>query len=226
MKPTARPYAVVMTLFEMLIATRNEGKIAELSDVFAKLPVRLRFLHEFKNICDVAEVGGTYEENATLKATSYAHQTGITALADDSGLEVAALGGRPGVLSARFGGELLTNEQRTKALLSSVERTRSTSRSARFVCCMVLYGTPFSQVQGLSYPRVLGVTEGVCEGFLAHEPSGSKGFGFDPIFIPDGYAQPFAELDQRIKRRISHRALAAEKMRQQLALYLDQLDRK
>ena len=207
-----------MTLFDLLIATRNEGKIAELSDILAPLPVRLRFLCEFKNISEVAEVGGSYQENATQKAVSYARQTGITALADDSGLEVVALGGAPGVLSARFGGIELTDKERTQALLASLEKTELTSRAARFVCCMVLFGMPPSQVYGVSSPEVLGVTQGVCEGSLAYEPTGTGGFGFDPIFLPNGYNLPFAGLDQTIKRRISHRALAAEKMRQKLDL--------
>lgn len=207
-----------MTLFDLLIATRNEGKIAELSEVLAPLPVRLRFLREFRNISEVAEVGSTYQENATLKAISYARQTGITALADDSGLEVAALEGGPGVLSARFGGDDLTDIERTQALLASLKKKSLTSRTARFVCCMVLYGIPPPQIQGPSSPAVLGVTQGICEGSLAHEPTGTDGFGFDPIFIPNGYTLPFAELDQTIERRISHRALAAEKMRQQLDL--------
>jgi XTP/dITP diphosphohydrolase len=207
-----------MTLFDLLIATRNEGKIAELSEILAPLPLRLRFLHEFRDISEVAEVGATYQENATLKAVSYARQTGITALADDSGLEVVALGGAPGVLSARFGGTGLTDTERTQALLAYVEKMELTSRTARFVCCMVLYGIPPSHVQAVSSPEVLGVTQGICEGSLAHEPTGTDGFGFDPIFIPNGYTLPFAELDQTIKRRISHRALAAEKVRQKLDL--------
>ncbi|HBB88920.1 MAG TPA: non-canonical purine NTP pyrophosphatase [Blastocatellia bacterium] len=209
-----------MTQSELLIATRNEGKIAELREAFATLPVALRFLNEFKNISEVAEVGETYEENATLKAMSYARQTGITALADDSGLEVAALRGGPGVLSARFGGDHLTDTERTRTLLSSLDQSGSTSRIARFVCCMVVYGWPSSQQAELSTAKVLAVTQGVCEGAIAHDPTGTDGFGFDPIFIPTGYAVSFAALDQAIKRRISHRARAAEKMRQQLDLFL------
>jgi XTP/dITP diphosphohydrolase len=205
---------------ELLIATRNEGKIAELSEFLATLPIKLRFLKEFRNIAEVAEVGETYQSNATLKAISYAAQTGITALADDSGLELAALQGGPGVLSARFGGGRLTDLERTRALLTSLARMGPISRTARFVCCMVLYGSLASHERDASAPRVLAVTQGVCEGSLAHEPGGAEGFGFDPIFIPNGYTVPFAKLDQVIKRRISHRALAAEKMREQLDRYL------
>jgi XTP/dITP diphosphohydrolase len=209
-----------MAQFELLLATRNEGKIAELRKAFATLPVALRFLQEFRNISEVAEDGETYQENATLKAMSYAGQTGITALADDSGLEVDALHGEPGVLSARFGGDHLTDIERTRALLASLHKIGPTSRTARFICCMVLCGSRPSQQAALSAPQVLAVTQGICEGSLANEPSGTEGFGFDPIFIPTGYAVPFAALDQVIKRKISHRARAAEMMRQQLELYL------
>lgn len=209
-----------MTQIELLIATRNEGKIAELREAFATLPVALRFLNEFENISEVAEVGETYQENATLKAMGYARQTGMTALADDSGLEVAALQGGPGVLSARFGGDHLTDIERTRELLASLDQTGSTSRTARFVCCMVLYGSLSPHQGELSAPEVLAVTQGVCEGSLDLDPTGTDGFGFDPIFIPNGYTVPFAALDQAIKRRISHRARAAETMRQQLDLFL------
>lgn len=209
-----------MAPFELLIATRNEGKIAELREAFTSVPVALRLLGEFRNISEVEEVGETHQENAILKAMSYSRQTGITALADDSGLEVDALNGGPGLLSARFGGDNLSDRERTEALLASLQKIGPTTRTARFNCCMVLYGAlPLAETE-LSALRVLAVTEGICEGSLALEPSGSEGFGFDPIFIPDGYDVPFAALDQVIKRKISHRARAAERMRQKLELYL------
>ncbi len=209
-----------MAPFELLIATRNEGKIAELREAFASVPVALRLLREFRNISEVEEVGETYRGNATLKAISYSRQTGITALADDSGLEVDALHGGPGVLSARFGGDNLSERERTEALLASLQNIGPTTRTARFNCCMVLYGAlPLAETE-LSAPRVLAVTEGICEGSLALEPSGSEGFGFDPIFIPNGYDLPFAALDQVIKRKVSHRFRAAQRMRQKLELYL------
>jgi XTP/dITP diphosphohydrolase len=222
MKVSAGREAVGMTQLELLIATRNEGKIAELSETLETLPVVLRFLRDFENISKIAEVGNTYVENATLKAIGYARQTGITALADDSGLEVDALDGKPGVLSAELGGDHLTDVERTRVLLAWLDRIRPTSRRARFVCCMVLYGSPPPRKAESSVPRVLAVTRGACEGSLAYEPTGSDGFGFDPIFIPNGYTIPFASLGQAIKRRISHRARAAEAMRQQLEVLFNQ----
>ena len=205
-----------MGQFELLIATRNEGKVNELREAFAGLPATLRFLPEFTNISEVAEIGKTYEENATLKAAGYYDQIGIIALADDSGLEVDALSGGPGVLSAHFGGDHLSDVERTRALLTVLDGVAAPARTARFVSCMVLYGTLPGKPRELLQPQVLAITHGVCEGSLVNEPMGSNGFGFDPIFIPDGYHTPFAALDQVVKRKISHRARAAELMRQQL----------
>ena len=202
--------------YELLVATRNMGKIEELRDALASLPVTLRLLNEFGNISEVPEVGATYEENATLKAIGYSRQTGIASLADDSGLEVDELQGGPGVLSARFGGSNLSDAERTKALLATLKDVKPSRRTARFVCYMVLVGAPPSSQRGLSEQRVLAVTRGICKGSLAMEPKGAAGFGFDPIFIPDGYYLSFASLDPDIKRKISHRARAAGLMRQQL----------
>ncbi|HEX3281149.1 MAG TPA: non-canonical purine NTP pyrophosphatase [Pyrinomonadaceae bacterium] len=211
-----------MTKVELLIATRNEGKVDELRETFEPLPVALRFLSDFQNISEVAEVGNTYLENATLKASGYARQTALTALADDSGLEVEALGGRPSVLSARLGGDHLTDIERTRLLLALLDQSGIASRKAQFVCYMVLYGSLGARKAELSAPRVLAVTQGICEGSLAYEPIGKDGFGFDPIFIPNGYTVPFAVLDQAVKRRISHRARAAQAMRGQVNLLLHQ----
>ena len=209
-----------MPRFELLIATRNAGKIEELRDSFSTLPLALRLLHEFTNISEVAEVGKTYQENATVKAAGYSRQTGIAALADDSGLEVDALKGGPGVLSARYGGNHLSDIERTQALLAALHDVGPSHRTARFVCCMVLHGSlPFLPAE-LSGAKVLAVTQGVCEGSLAMEPRGTEGFGFDPIFVPLAYELPFAALDRAIKRKISHRALAANLMQQQLERYL------
>lgn len=211
-----------MIRFELLIATRNARKIEELRQSFAKLPLSLRLLREFRNVSEVVEFGATYQENAMLKAVSYASQTGIPALADDSGLEVDALRGDPGVLSARFGGPGLSDAERTRALLAALRDVGPTQRTARFVCCMVLSGSlPFKPIAS-SAPKIMAVTEGVCEGSLAIEPIGTEGFGFDPIFIPNGYNVPFAALDPAIKRKISHRARAADLMKRQLTTILGQ----
>ena len=196
--------------FELLIGTRNRGKIAELIDAFSDLPATFRLLDEFPNIADVQEIGVTYEENATLKASGYALQTGIPTLADDSGLEVDALGGQPGVLSARFGGDEISDAERIEVLLKLLSNVESGRRTARFVCCMVLFG----RVAGES--KVIAVSRGVCDGSIATASVGSHGFGFDPVFVPHGYQFSFAALDGAVKARISHRAKAARQMRQAL----------
>ena len=215
---TIEVHATKSVPFEILLATSNNGKIAELVDVFSALPVTLRLLKEFGNVVDVSEVGTTYEQNAALKARGYFFQTGVPALADDSGLEVDALDGKPGVFSARFGRAAFSNVERNDVLLKQLAQVNSPLRTARFVCCMVLFGTPPGNLN--ASPDVLAVSRGVCEGRIANKPSGNGGFGFDPIFVPNGYDASFATLQPAIKGRISHRALAGEQMRKLLEIKL------
>ena len=194
---------------EILIATSNAGKISEIREGLSSLPIKLRRLDEFPAISAVEEIGRTYEENATLKALSYVKQTGLWALADDSGLEVGALNGQPGVLSARFGGSSLSDRERTEELLEQLADVAYSKRTARFVCTMVLA----TKRSAGSNPQVLNISTGICPGTLTKEPRGANGFGFDPIFLPSGYKQTFAELPLGVKNKISHRAQALEAMR-------------
>jgi XTP/dITP diphosphohydrolase len=196
---------------EILIATRNPGKIREIQLALRSLPLKFRLLDEFADVSVVDEIGQTYQENAVLKAVGYARQTGVVALADDSGLEVAALGGRPGVFSARFGGEDLSDLQRTEKLLSELFLYSASERAGRFVCSMALAG--WSTAEKTDSPRLLTATEGVCEGFIATRVRGENGFGYDPVFMPRGYGETFAELPNAIKSKISHRAQALAAMR-------------
>ena len=191
---------------EILIATHNKGKIREVQQGLHSLPVKLRYLNEFSQVTPVDEVGRTYEENAVLKSLGYAKQTGLCALADDSGLEVDALGGGPGVHSARFGGESLSDHDRIQKLLLELSEQAGTKRSARFVCCMALAGWQRTAVDG--EPRLLTLIEAKCEGSIAPKAQGVHGFGFDPVFVPEGYLATFAELPTEVKARISHRAQA------------------
>lgn len=188
---------------ELLIATNNSGKIIELKDLLGDLPVRLHGLNEFPEIAEVEETGATFAENAALKAGIYAAQTGLWSLADDSGLEVAALGGAPGVFSARYGGENSTDDERVNKLLGELEQFENGERSARFVCAMTLA----DESGAIKYQ-----TEGICTGKIAPAARGKRGFGYDPIFIPSGFQQTFGELSGEIKRKISHRALAIGKI--------------
>jgi XTP/dITP diphosphohydrolase len=184
---------------ELLIATSNQGKMAELRSLLEPLSLRLRNLAEFREVAEVAETGTSFTENAILKARGYAMQTELWTLADDSGLEVDALDGAPGVYSARYGGEGLPDADRTQRLLETLSQTGSADRHARFVC-----------VIAIADPRgeVSNVSTGICEGRIAFAPRGTNGFGYDPIFVPEGYEQSFGELTTKIKEKISHRACA------------------
>lgn len=189
---------------QILIATRNEGKVKELQILLADAPLRLRSLNEFENIIQPAETGETFAENAAIKARSYALQTGLCALADDSGLEVEALNGAPGVYSARYGGGHATDyQQKINFLLQEIQKTESQNRRARFLCAIA-----FSDEFG----KIRQICEGVCNGSIALTSQGQNGFGYDPIFIPDGFDRTFGELSANIKQQISHRQRAIEKI--------------
>jgi XTP/dITP diphosphohydrolase len=184
---------------ELLIATHNVGKLIEFRSLISDLPVRLLSLSEFPETTEVEETGETFAENAALKARVYATQTHRLTLADDSGLEVDALGGAPGVFSARYAGEGASDAQRNARLLSDLDRAADQTRRARFVCSIAIADAG---------ARVLNISTGICEGRIADEPHGANGFGYDPLFIPHGYAQTFGQLSQEIKQQISHRARA------------------
>lgn len=207
-------------VLELLVATRNRGKILEIREALSDLPIKLRCLEDFSSVTPVDEVGKTYRENATLKALGYSKQTGIWAVGDDSGLEVDALGGRPGVFSARFGGGGASDYDRTEKLLTMLSQFPDPERTARFVCCVALARCPQDdQHRRDAEPQVSNVAEGKCEGRIAMGPRGSNGFGFDPIFLPDGYNMTFSELPSRVKNKISHRAKALKATRD----FLEQL---
>jgi len=183
----------------LLIATYNLGKVAELKDLFGKTPVELRHLGDFDNIIEAAETGSSFAENAQIKARSYALQTHIMALADDSGLEVEALDGRPGVFSARYGGEETSFSEKIAILLDELGSAHDVHRRAQFSCAIAI-----ADPSG----KILRTVVGKCTGRIACEPRGNGGFGYDPIFVPDGYNQTFGELAAGIKQKISHRAVA------------------
>jgi XTP/dITP diphosphohydrolase len=191
------------TTLDLLIATANSGKAAEIRAVLGDLPIRCHSLDEFPEIKPVAETGSTYEENAVLKARGYARQTGLWALADDSGLEVKALNGAPGVYSARYAGEGATDADRIEFLLRRLECVASANRNARFVCVAALADSASSLVN---------VEYGECAGQIINQPRGADGFGYDPIFIPQTFDKTFAELSLAIKNAISHRARALQSM--------------
>lgn len=187
------------SLCSLLIGTRNEGKLREFGQLLGDLPFRFLSLRDFPEVERVPETGTTFVENASLKATSYANQTGMLTLAEDSGLEAAALGGGPGVLSARYAGSMASDAKRIEKLLAELHGLDLWKRTARFVSAVAI-----ASAGG----KVLNISLGTCEGHIAFEPRGSGGFGYDPIFIPVGYHLTFAELGAQVKNQISHRARA------------------
>jgi XTP/dITP diphosphohydrolase len=191
-----------MTHRKLLIATYNQGKLQELRQLLGDLGFQLDDLHSFPSIEVVAETGSSFAENAALKATGYAKQTGAMTVADDSGLEVTALGGRPGVRSARYAGPGASDAERVEKLLIELSEATTTDRAAQFVSVIAL-----ADPNGV----VLNLSTGVCVGRIAEGPRGLNGFGYDPIFIPAGFDETFAELSPTIKNRISHRAQALAK---------------
>ncbi len=188
---------------KILIATGNRGKVAELREMFAQLPFDLVSLSDRKSIEEPIENGETFAKNARIKAIHYAENTGLIAIADDSGLEVAALNGAPGVYSARFAGAASPYNVKIKALLDAIDASGNVERSARFICSIAV-ASPKGDIHFEA--------DGVCNGRIAFEPAGELGFGYDPIFIPTGFDKTFGELGDSVKQQISHRARAAAKI--------------
>jgi XTP/dITP diphosphohydrolase len=183
---------------KLLIATNNAGKVRELGEALGTLDVEIVRLDDLADVPDAPEeTGTTFVDNALLKARFYLERTGIACVADDSGLEVAALDGRPGVYSARYGGAGATDADRVALLLGEMESFEGDARSARFVCALAL-------VDGAAEH----VFVGECPGHIHTVARGSNGFGYDPIFIPTGETRTFAELTSAEKASHSHRGRA------------------
>ena len=194
----------------LVIGTGNAGKLQEIRSILGSIAWQIRSLRDFSGIESPAETGSTYAENASLKAVYYASALGEWALADDSGLEVAALNGAPGLYSARYAGEGASDSDRRQLLLAELRCRAMGNRSARFVCAV-----------GIAAPdgTLRNISEGICSGRIIDEERGDRGFGYDPLFCPDGYEQTFAQLSEDVKDRISHRSRAlagARKFLQQL----------
>lgn len=192
--------------FSLLLATSNRGKVAELVALFGDVGLTLVSLSSLpgKHPSPI-EDGATFLANALIKAHAAAQRTGMVTLAEDSGLEVDALGGRPGVRSARFAKEDATDAENNAHLLAAMEEVDDDQRSARFRCTMVLVD-PWSTAEPF-------VVEGRCEGRIVRAPRGAGGFGYDPLFLVEGEGVTMAELAEHRKNEISHRARAAAAMR-------------
>jgi XTP/dITP diphosphohydrolase len=199
------------TSTRLLLATRNRGKVAEFRALLGAVPgLELVGLDDVPPLPEVLEDGDSFEANAVKKALSIARDAGLPVLADDSGLEVDALGGAPGVFSARFAGPGATDADNNRKLLDLLQDVPRARRTARFRCVLAL-AEPADFPPGAALVRL---ERGVCEGRILSAPAGSHGFGYDPVFLPDGHARSMAELSAREKNRISHRALAAARMRE------------
>jgi len=181
------------------LATRNRDKCAELAALLGDLGIRLRTLADFPEVPDIVEDGETCEANAVKKARAVARHTGLPAIADDTGLQVDALGGRPGVHAARYAGETASYEDNWRKLLRELEGVPREQRRARFITVAAVARPSAEKVE---------VVEGVLEGLIAEAPVGTEGFGYDPVFYVPELGKTLAQLTSDEKNRISHRARA------------------
>jgi len=200
-------------VIEILFATRNAHKTAEIQSILGS-QFQVNDLAEHPEIPHVAETGRTFEDNAILKAVTVSKHISGFVVADDSGLEVDALGSAPGIYSARYAGPDASDNEKIEKLLEELGRVGApkNARRARFHCVLAL----------ARKGEVLGMFEGVVEGQIAERPRGSHGFGYDPIFIPNGFQRTFGELEPAEKNQLSHRARALEKLGAVLIIRPDQ----
>jgi XTP/dITP diphosphohydrolase len=187
---------------ELIVASRNQGKVGEIKAWLAGLPLKVTSLLEYPNLPDVVEDGKTYTENALKKAREIARATGKIVMADDSGLEIKALGWAPGIYSARFAGQGKSEKDKNQKLFGMLKGVPRHKRQARYRCVIAL-------VDGKG--RALGVVQGTCSGYITTQEYGANGFGFDPLFYLQRYQKTFGQLDPSVKARISHRARALKK---------------
>jgi len=197
----------------LVLATRNEGKVRELEALLADLPLEIKSLKEFPQAPEVLETGKTFFENAFQKAREIAQALGTLALADDSGLEVDALGGRPGVFSARFAGPKASDEENYRKLLEELKDVPPEKRTARFRCVIVVYHPSGHWIKA----------EGTWEGLITTSPRGSHGFGYDPVFFIPELGKTAAEIPPELKNQLSHRAKALAQLKEMLPHFLETL---
>jgi XTP/dITP diphosphohydrolase len=190
---------------EIVIATKNAGKVREFAAMFAKRGIEVKSLLDFPDVPDVEETGSTFVENAKLKAEAVCQRLQRPVIADDSGLAVDALGGRPGVHSARYAGEDKNDARNIAKLLHELDGVPMEKRTARFHCALAV------AIPGQS----TAIVEGTCDGYIAEAPRGEGGFGYDPVFYLPERGKTMAELTPEEKNAISHRAKALEKLNEQ-----------
>jgi len=190
---------------KIVLATRNKHKILEIKTILHDLPLEILTLNDFPDVPALREDGATFQDNSLQKAQAVYQHTRLPALADDSGLEVFYLNGRPGVVSARYAGDGASDEMNNEKLLGQMRGVAPRRRKAQFRAVLTLLDEKGAEG-----------TEGICPGTLAESPRGTNGFGYDPIFLPDGFTRTYAELTAEEKNQISHRARALAAMREVL----------
>ncbi len=195
---------------DLILATKNRGKVAELGRLLKDMDIRVLSMDDMGDLPEVLEDADTFLGNAMKKARTVAEATGIMALADDSGLEVDALDGAPGVRSARFAGAEATDAENNEKLLRKLANIPEGKRSARFRCVMVLYHPSGKWISA----------EGSCEGTIATVPSGSLGFGYDPVFYVPQSGKTMAQIEPDEKNRISHRGIALRELKKKMPAFL------
>ncbi len=193
---------------KLILATHNYGKLQEIKGILNDLSIEISSLSDYSSIPEIVEDGETLEENALKKAREIFHLTGIPTLADDTGLEVSFLDMAPGVISARYAGEKVSYEANNRKLLKELDNVPAHKRTAQFRCVAAFIAKDIEKI-----------TEGICHGKIIDNLRGTGGFGYDPLFVPDGYDLTFAELPIETKNKISHRANAFQKMKSILSAY-------
>lgn len=201
-------------MIELLVATTNPGKFAEVQSFLAALPLRILSLNDLVDPPAVVEDGQTFEENALKKARTLADFSGFLTLADDSGLEVDALNGAPGIYSARYAGPDADDERNNKKLLGTLADVPAERRTARFVCALALCAPVNHQIRDW-------LVRESCEGQIAFAPRGVNGFGYDPLFFYAPFGKTFGEIDRRTKAIVSHRGKALKRLAEALPKLVD-----
>ena len=198
---------------ELLVATRNAGKIREIKGLLKEYKFKVTSLLDYPDMPEIIEDGETFEDNAKKKALVIAQHTGRIVMGEDSGIEVRALNDRPGVYSARYAGEKATDQENNNKLLKELKDVPMSQRNA----C-------YRSFIALADPKgIIGVVDGSCHGFIATTPLGTNGFGYDPLFIVPQYRKTFGQLNPAIKAEVSHRAWALKKFKMEFGEYLKKL---
>jgi XTP/dITP diphosphohydrolase len=195
---------------ELLVATRNKKKLQEIRELLVGLDLKVTFLADYNDMPEIIEDGKTFEANAAIKACTIAQYAKKLVLGEDSGLEVKALGNRPGVYSARYSGAGATDKKNNLKILRELKGVPLKKRAARYRCAVAL-----ADAKGL-----IGVVSGSCSGLIGFKSRGASGFGYDPLFVIEKYGKTFAELGLLIKHKMSHRFKALKKARGLMARYL------